>query len=136
MAAGFAASGEGLPADGRAARNAAAHARWAELAADLRQACERLIATEGRESIESLSLRHNVARADPASFPVEADSARKFAAAMQAAARAVIGAELPSLKARMAPGALALAVGVEGLLADRLSEVTAGWRAHLGEGEA
>lgn len=120
----------------RAQRAANAHGAWSDLAAAVRKACDRMVATEGRETIENVNLRGALAKLTPDTFPVEADSARKVAAALLLCGRAAANAELPALRMRVAPAALALAAAVDGLLADRLSDVMATSRAICGDDSA
>lgn len=111
-------------------------AMWGEAIASVRRAAERLEATDGREVIEDLELRFQLKMLDAQRFPVEAASARACAAAFLGVARALFHQDttMPPLRARLAGGALGLAVALDGLLADRLADETQVWRDRIGEG--
>jgi hypothetical protein len=120
----------------RAAAEARLRVSWAEIAHDALALTERLIATDGVESVEPLYVVAKlkvVLEGGTAGFPVQGASAGKTAMAFAQSLRALLDASLPRYRAIMAPFVAAGARAVAELITEHQTRQADAWRKQTGE---
>lgn len=120
----------------KAQREIALRAAWSEITGEALTLAERLIATDGLETVEALELRNRLAaviKAGPEGFPVQGASAGKAAMAFAQTLRALFEASLPRRRAILAPMVVAGAKAVAALITEHQDRQADAWRKQTGE---
>lgn len=116
------------------ARQAARRRAWSSLAVDAERMADRLIETNGEESIETLHLASKVKVLGEAGFPSKESSAQKLGGAFLETLRAALVSALPRRRVIVAEALKAEARAIVQLVVDTQETEANAWKVQTGEG--
>lgn len=115
------------------ARQAARRRAWGELAEDADKLANRLIETDGEESVETLHLSSRIRMLNADGFPSKEVSAQKMGVAFIETLRAALGAAAPRRRVIVALALKAEAKAIGDLIVDTQETEARAWRVQHGE---
>lgn len=115
------------------ARQAARRRAWSELAADADKMANRLIETDGEESVETLYLSGRIKTLSADGFPSKEASAQKVGVAFIETLRAALTSALPRRRVIVATALKANAQAISELIVDTQETEARAWRVQHGE---
>ena len=115
------------------ARQAGRRRAWTELAADADKMADRLIETDGEESVETLHLSSRIKALSADGFPSKEVSAQKMGGAFIETLRAALVSALPRRRVIVALALKAEAKAIGDLIVDTQETEALAWRAQHGE---
>lgn len=116
------------------ARQAARRRAWSAFALDAERMADRLIASEGVETIEGHDLRHILKVLASDGFPSKESSARMAGESFVHMLRATLTASMPRRRVILATVLKAEARAIDELIVDTQETEALAWRAQTGEG--
>lgn len=117
----------------RAAHRAQRRRDWSVMATDAGRMADRLIASEGVETVEGHDLRHMLKVLSGEGFPSDEASARMAGEGFTRMLRATLTASMPRRRVILATALKAEAKAIDELIVDTQESEALAWRAQHGE---